>query len=194
MSHSRPLSKVLALVFGVILMAIGVAVILGMLFLIPMYMIVKPVAILGGSSSFTITNNSVVLTITVSAPTRITLTAINAYFKIAIVPVSSLLPFNDTYQSSFFTHWVNLSMVHGVNFTGNYTSITTELRPGYVLLVWPYQVNSTYALLSCDYRQSLTYSQQTAGNPAVLLLLIPPLLICTALLFGGIVLIRWSRK
>ena len=192
MSGGQSPGKVLALVFGIILIALGLAIIIGVLLVVPAYT-ATGVVIAGVNASLPIQGNSRAFVVVAFEPMRVSITTVNAYFKMAVVPTSSLPPMNATYPSSIFTQWVNVSELHNVDFTGNYTNISLELRPGQALLVWPYRVFPPYAFLSYGLRQ-LPERQHVAFNLLDLLFLIPILIVGVALIIGGIILIRWSRK
>ena len=193
MGGSQSFGKVLALVFGVILVALGLAVIIGELLVIPAYTITSISAVVGGSASFPIQGNSSAFILIAFRPVNISIMTINAYFRVAVAPMSLLPPVNATYPSLILTHWVNVSELHNVSFTGNYTSISIELKPGQALIIWPYRVFQPYAFLSYDFKQ-LPEKQHVAFNPLNLLFLIPVLIVGIALMIGGVFLIMWSRK
>ena len=190
---SRSLNKVLAMVFGIILIALGLAIIISGLLVIPAYTVTRVSTVAGGGASLPIQSNSSAFVLMVFEPMKASITTINAYFKVAVVPASSLPPMNVTYPSLIITNWANISELHNVSFTGNYTNTGIELEPGQVLLVWPYQVFQPYAFLSYDLKQ-LPEKPRVAFNPLNLLFLIPLLIVGIALMIGGVILVRWSRR
>ena len=192
MDDSKPLGKVVGYVAGVILIAIGIAVLLSGLLSMAAYITTATSMTVGGA--LPVVDNSTVFVIITVVPTKITINPTYTKFKIAVVPVSSLPPLsnNKFYASSpqLFVYQLNVSNIRYVNFTGDYTNITMTLEPGSALLIWPYRVVVPY--LSYDYE--ISSRKQSTLNLTSLFPLTPLLIIDVALLYGGVVFIRWSRK
>ncbi|MEL9990243.1 MAG: hypothetical protein QXP98_02185 [Thermoproteus sp.] len=173
------LARILAIVFGSILMVLGALVVVSA----AVFPAVKTSVVMkvGGAA---IVKNSSVLAIQTKMPARISISAVNAYFKVAMSPTTQNI------NGTMAARLMNLSEVPQAAFAGNYTTYTADLGPGYQLLIWPYKIVSANASLS--YEMQIT-SQQEASPGALLAYLL--LAVGVLLIAGGALLaLRFGRR
>jgi len=202
--QGKPLSKVIAKVLGVLLIAIG-AILLIPLLLLPALLPASGYAYVGGSG-YLIVNGSdkAYLFSTMSNPITVNvMTMYGARFKVLVARISSLPPpLNNTLSTAQITvgHSINITEIKQLlpNFLGDYTNYTATISPGEVLIVWPYEVYEKPALLTYDYRSMPIQAKARINVVNVVImaspLLIPLLIIAAVLMYGGYELYRWSRS
>ncbi|MGC8608144.1 MAG: hypothetical protein ACP5L5_11365 [Vulcanisaeta sp.] len=188
--------------FGVILIVIGIIVVIVPFIVLPTTMVTSAVGEFGGMSPYIVNNTSTVLMIYVSTPINIKISAEGAAFKVALIPLSSL-PMDIRERIAIppqgigvlATVQLNISDVKELlaQFTGNYTELTTTVKSNETLLVWPYKLYTNQAILNYSYSSKMTYGITTSYLPMITLL-IQPLLLGGALIYGGTILYRWSKK
>lgn len=196
-------TKVLAQVVGVIIIIIGISIISWIGFALPLSLfslsptarIGQHVMVFGSGSEILAVFPSSMMPYNGGTATVI-INASNTLLKIA--NQSAILPALRTQvmeQLSAGEQWLNSSEVNATYFKGNYTAYRAVLKPGQVLLVWPYRI--TGVLPSIYMETTITQETKPQGvefNYASLLLIIPLIAVGAAMIWGGIVLFRWGRR
>ena len=194
--QGKPLSKVIAKVLGVLLIAIGAILVLFPLLLLPAS-IATGYAYVGGSG-YLIVNGSdkAYLFSTMSNPITVNvMTIYGTRFKVLVTRISSLPPpLNNTLSTAQITvgRSINITEIKQLlpNFLGDYTNYTATISPGELLIVWPYEVYEKPALLTFVYRSMPIQVKARINVVNVVILLI----IAAVLMYGGYELYRWSRS
>jgi hypothetical protein len=198
--QGKPLSKVIAKVLGVLLIAIGAILVLIPLLLLPAS-IATGYAYVSGSGLLIVNgSDKAYLFSTMSNPITVNvMTMYGARFKVLVARISSLPPpLNNTLSTAQITvgRSINITEINQLlpNFLGDYTNYTATISPGEVLIVWPYEVYEKPALLTFVYR-SMPIQAKTRINVINVVIMASPLLIIAAvLMYGGYELYRWSRS
>jgi len=200
--QGKPLSKVIAKVLGVLLIAIGAILVLIPLLLLPALLPASGYAYVGGSGLLIVNgSDKAYLFSTINNPITVNITIYGARFKVLVTRISSLPPpLNNTYTLStaqmITGSLINITEINQLlpNFLGDYTNYTATISPGEVLIVWPYEVYEKPALLTFVYR-SMPIQAKTQINVVNVVIMVSPLLIIAAvLMYGGYELYRWSRR
>ena len=191
MVNSQSFGKVLAFIFGVALIAVGLFLLA--VFAMDIYVSTVLACHLSGGSSVPVVGNSSVFVIMPSLLANITVSSSNAYFRVAVVVFTRVVNVTSiTCPPSVRTWWVNLTEVRGVNFTGNYTRVTVTVWPYYVLLVWPYKA-SPHASLHYSFRET-PFSRPNVTQSMIIMFWVERLTMIAVPLVGGALLIWWSRR
>ncbi|GGP22598.1 hypothetical protein GCM10007981_19310 [Thermocladium modestius] len=192
-------TEVLAQVVGIIIIVVGAIIILGigtsLLYLstssvstgavVGYNMTMLGSKILGVSPSFMPGSSGAAVVI---------INASHSLFKIA--NQSAILPAARTRLESLSPGGIlllNYSEVNSTFFKGNYMAYRTALKPGQVLLVWPYNITGGSPSISIKIMQQ-TSPQGTEFNYASLLFMIPFIALGAVMIWGGVVLFRWGRR
>ncbi len=122
--------------------------------------------------------------------------ASHSLFKIA--NQSAILPAARTRLESLSPGGIlllNYSEVNSTFFKGNYMAYRTALKPGQVLLVWPYNITGGGSPSISIKIMQQTSPQGTEFNYASLLFMIPFIALGGAvMIWGGVVLFRWGGR
>ena len=180
--------KIIALIVGILMIIIGVIIILEIGFLLPFSFITA--SSVGISSNFTVFNvNNTMRALAISpvnpvAHSKVTVTAVNASFKVAITSLVS------RYAAITWINVTNESL-----FSGNYTSFTATIS-NQSILIWPYRITGRDALIMVNMaaEEKVPTSSVTHISLLPLIFIAIFLILAGALIWGGVVLFRWSRK
>ena len=197
--QGKPLSKVIAKVLGVLLIAIGAILVLIPLLLLPA-IIATGYAYVGGSGLLIVNgSDKAYLFSTMSNSITVNITIYGARFKVLVTRISSLPPpLNNTYTLStaqmIAGSSISITEINQLlpNFLGDYTNYTATISPGEVLIVWPYEVYEKPALLTFVYRSMPIQAKARINVVNVVIMASPLLIIAAVLMYGGYELYRWS--
>ncbi|MFP3491539.1 MAG: hypothetical protein RXN86_02075 [Vulcanisaeta sp.] len=198
--QGKPLSKVIAKVLGVLLIAIGaILVLIPLLFLLAS--IATGYAYVSGSGLLIVNgSDKAYLFSTMSNPITVNvMTIYGTRFKVLVTRISSLPPpLNNTLSTAQITvgHSINITEIKQLlpNFLGDYTNYTATISPGELLIVWPYEVYEKPALLTFVYRSMPIQAKARINVVNVVIMASPLLIIAAVLMYGGYELYRWSRS
>lgn len=197
-------TEVLAQVVGIIIIVVGAIIILGGIGTSLLYLSTSSVStgavvgynmtmlgskILGVSPSFMPGSSGGAAVVIINAS--------HSLFKIA--NQSAILPAARTRLESLSPGGIlllNYSEVNSTFFKGNYMAYRTALKPGQVLLVWPYNITGGGSPSISIKIMQQTSPQGTEFNYASLLFMIPFIALGGAVMIwgGGVVLFRWGGR
>lgn len=180
----KSIGKIIALIVGVLMIIIGVIIILEVGFLALSFLATSPASVL--TVSLPVNNTMKALIIGAATHSKVTVTAVNAFFKVANAAVGTYTPGSLT--------WVNVTRVNESLFIGNYTSFTV-ITSNQSILIWPYKIVSGNALIIVNIATKGSAPSGTVTvNYLSLIFIVIPLALAGALIWGGVILYRWSRK
>ncbi|MFP3236421.1 MAG: hypothetical protein RXR10_03080 [Vulcanisaeta sp.] len=199
--QGKPLSKVIAKVLGVLLIAIGAILVLIPLLFLPVLLPATGYAYVSGSGLLIVNgSDKAYLFSTMSNPITVNvMTIYGTRFKVLVTRISSLPPpLNNTLSTAQITvgHSINITEIKQLlpNFLGDYTNYTATISPGELLIVWPYEVYEKPALLTFVYRSMPIQAKARINVVNVVIMASPLLIIAAVLMYGGYELYRWSRS
>ncbi|MGC9227700.1 hypothetical protein, partial [Caldivirga sp.] len=203
-SMGRPLSKALALLLGIALMALGVVM---ATVVVAIMVIGAPYKVVIGADSVTkyvVNNTNAVYLFYSLTPANVTVSTIYASLKATIIPYSSL----PTSLKAMLTHvlsrvpqansvaflQVNTTSIEALlpSFMGNYTTFKAVVPPNEALLIWPYKLYANKALLLYSYYSSGVAMRISLTRLALSIVVV--LIVSGALIYGGIIVYKWSKR